>query len=472
MTPQKIGLTALTALVLSSMIGSGIFSLPQNMAEVAGAEALIIGWMITGVGIIALGLSFWYLARLRPTLDGGIYAYARDGFGELVGFFSAWGYWLCATIGVTGYLVVAFEALGGFTDTPGQVFFGKGNTPAAFVGESAIVWAVYWLAARGVKEAAGVNLVATLVKVFPLLLFIGLALWFFRGEAFAADWHGAGLQATTLTQVKDTMLITLWVFTGVEGAAVLSAHARKRSDVGLATVLGILIALALYVAITVLALGVLPRAEIAALANPSLAGVLQAMMGSAGGIIISACLIVSVLASYLSWTLYSMEVPFYGAQYGAFPRTLAAQNENGVPHHSLRFSCITVQVCLLLVLLTGESYNALLKISTSMILVPYLLIGAYLLKIALRERLAPHIVAVGTVATLYALWILYAAGVGYLLLSVLLYVPGVALFLYAQTRFHGRFPRLQGGEIALLALLLLLLVPALQQVLADLRGAG
>ena len=135
MTPQKIGLTALTALVLSSMIGSGIFSLPQNMAEVAGAEALIIGWTITGVGIIALGLSFWYLARLRPTLDGGIYAYARDGFGELVGFFSAWGYWLCATIGVTGYLVVAFEALGGFTDTPEQVFFGKGNTPAAFVGD-------------------------------------------------------------------------------------------------------------------------------------------------------------------------------------------------------------------------------------------------------------------------------------------------------------------------------------------------
>ena len=179
------------------------------------------------------------------------------------------------------------------------------------------------------------------------------------------------MQATTLTQVKDTMLITLWVFTGVEGAAVLSAHARKRSDVGLATVLGILIALALYVAITVLALGVLPRAEIAAMANPSMAGVLQAMMGSAGGIIISVCLIVSVLASYLSWTLYSMEVPYYGAQHGAFPRTLTALNANGVPHHSLRFSCITVQVCLLLVLLTGESYNALLKISTSMILVPY-----------------------------------------------------------------------------------------------------
>ena len=99
---------------------------------------------------------------------------------------------------------------------------------------------------------------------------------------------------------------------------------------------------------------------------------------------------------------------------------------------------------------------------------PYLLIGAYLLKIALRERLAPHIVAVGAVATLYAVWILYAAGMSYLLLSVLLYVPGVALFLYAQTRFHGRFPHLKAGEIALLVLLLLLLVPAVGQLLAAL----
>ena len=470
MTAEKIGLTALTALVLSSMIGSGIFSLPQNMAEVAGAQALIIGWSITGVGIIALGLSFWYLAHLRPTLDGGIYAYTRDGFGELTGFFSAWGYWLCATIGVTGYLVVAFEALGSFTDRPEHILFGQGNTIPAFIGASLIVWGVYWLASRGVKAAAGVNLIATLVKIFPLILFIALACWYFNGGTFRADWHGTSLNTPIGEQVKNTMLITLWVFTGVEGAAVLSAHARKRSDIGIATVLGILIALALYVAISVLTLGILPRAEIAALGNPSMAGVLEAMMGSVGGVIISACLIVSVLASYLSWTLYSMEVPYYGAQYGAFPKTLAAQNKNGVPHHSLLFSCLTVQTCLLLVLLTGESYNALLKISTSMILVPYLLIGAYLLKIALQERLNWRIKATGAAATLYALWILYAAGISYLLLSVLLYTPGVALFLYAQTRHHGRFPRLNKGEIAILLLLLALLYPAVKQIIGELSG--
>ena len=57
-TRSQIGLLSLTALVISSMIGSGIFSLPQNMAAVAGSKALLIGWLITGVGIIFLGLSF------------------------------------------------------------------------------------------------------------------------------------------------------------------------------------------------------------------------------------------------------------------------------------------------------------------------------------------------------------------------------------------------------------------------------
>lgn len=88
---SQIGLAALTALVISSMIGSGIFSLPQNMAAVAGSQALLIGWLITGVGIIFLGISFALLAKLRPELDGGIYTYARDGFGDLMGFFFGMG---------------------------------------------------------------------------------------------------------------------------------------------------------------------------------------------------------------------------------------------------------------------------------------------------------------------------------------------------------------------------------------------
>lgn len=112
---KKLGLSALTALVLSSMLGAGVFSLPQNMAAVASPAALLIGWGITGAGILLLAFAMLILTRIRPELDGGIFTYAREGFGELIGFCSAWGYWLCAVIANVSYLVIVFSALSFFT---------------------------------------------------------------------------------------------------------------------------------------------------------------------------------------------------------------------------------------------------------------------------------------------------------------------------------------------------------------------
>lgn len=171
------------------------------MAQVAGGQALLIVWLITGVGIIFLGLSF-FISRLRPELDGGIYTYAREGFGDLAGFMSAWGYWLCATIGIVGYLVVAFEGVGQFTNSNTFTLFGQGNTIPAFIGSSVIVWLVHILIAKGVKEASTVNLVATFVKVFALVLFIGLAIWYFSPAKFSQDMIGRALGNSTLDQVK------------------------------------------------------------------------------------------------------------------------------------------------------------------------------------------------------------------------------------------------------------------------------
>lgn len=457
MSNKKIGLFSLTALVLSSMIGSGIFSLPQNMAEVAGAKALMIGWMITGVGIIFLGLSFFFLSRLRPELDGGVYTYAKEGFGGLVGFFSAWGYWLCSGIGSVSYLVVAFEGIGTFVDTHDRVIFGTGSTIYAILGASLVVWLVHLLIARGVREAAFVNMLATVVKIFPLILFIILAALYFSPVQFLTDFDGETLSKTNqstdlIEQVKNTMLITLWVFVGVEGASILSGHAKKRSDIGIATVLGILITLVMYVAITVLALGVLPRETISTMSNPSMAPILEVMMGTAGKVIITFCLIVSVLGSYISWTMYCTEVPYRGAQSGAFPRLLSKLNQNDTPINSLWFTNIVIQLCLILVLFTSQSYTKLISLATSMILIPYILIGAYLFKLAVQRKAKWYIQLTGFISTLYGLWIAYAAGVDYLFLSVILYVPGVTVYLYSQYQQKGKFD-LNKKEWILLALL-------------------
>lgn len=214
---KKLGLSALTALVLSSMLGAGVFSLPQNMAAVASPAALLIGWGITGVGILLLAFAMLLLTRIRPDLDGGIFTYAREGFGELIGFCSAWGYWLCAVIANVSYLVIVFSALSFFTDTPELRLFGDGNTWQSIVGASVLLWVVHWLILRGVQTAASINLVATLAKLVPLGLFIVLAFIAFRLDVFTLDFSGIALGVPVWEQVKNTMLITLWVFIGVEG---------------------------------------------------------------------------------------------------------------------------------------------------------------------------------------------------------------------------------------------------------------
>ena len=87
----RLGTPALTALVVGAMLGSGIFSLPQNMAEGAGAGAILIAWVITGVGMLALTRIFQWLSLSRPDIGDGVYGYARTGFGDYIGFNAAWG---------------------------------------------------------------------------------------------------------------------------------------------------------------------------------------------------------------------------------------------------------------------------------------------------------------------------------------------------------------------------------------------
>ncbi|MHB6507700.1 amino acid permease [Klebsiella pneumoniae] len=452
---KKLGLSALTALVLSSMLGAGVFSLPQNMAAVASPSALLIGWAITGVGILFLAFAMLLLTRIRPDLDGGIFTYAREGFGELIGFCSAWGYWLCAVIANVSYLVIVFSAFSFFTDTPELRLFGDGNTWQSIVGASVLLWVVHFLVLRGVQTAAGINLVATLAKLLPLGAFVALAALAFQLDTFRLDFSGLALGVPVWEQVKNTMLITLWVFIGVEGAVVVSARARHKRDVGRATLLAVLSALAVYLLVTLLSLGVVPRSELAEMRNPSMAGLMVRLMGSWGEIVIAAGLIVSVCGAYLSWTIMAAEVPFLAATHKAFPRLFARQNSNNAPSASLWLTNISVQVSLVLIWLTGSDYGTLLTIASEMILVPYLLVGAFLLKIATR----PLHKAVAIGACIYGIWLLYASGPVHLLLSVVLYAPGLLVFLYAR-RTHQHDRSLKRREVALIGLLLVAAVPA------------
>jgi arginine:ornithine antiporter/lysine permease len=431
-----LGLGLLVALVVGSIIGSGIFGLPQNMASGAGAGAILIGWSITGVGMLLLVRVYQMLSLRKPELNNGVYAYARELSGEYVGFNSAWGYWVSAWIGNVGYLVAAFGALGFFFP-----IFGTGNSPAAIFGASLVLWTIHLLVLRGIQGAAVLNAVVTLAKIVPLLLFIGLVAMAFKVDTFRLDFWGDAELGSVLDQVKSTMLVTVWVFIGVEGASVYSARARKREDVGRATVIGFLICLLLLMAVSLLSLGVFNQPTLAGLKNPSMAGVLESAVGTWGAVLIYVGLIVSVGGGFLAWMLLAAESLFTPAGGGVMPKGLAKTNASGVPANALWLTNGMVQLFLILTLFSEASYLALISLSTAMILVPYLFSAAYGLSMALRGegvREARHSsdMPVAAMATVYCIWLLYAAGFKYLLLSALLYVPGVLLYAWAKRQRH------------------------------------
>ncbi len=449
--PRTLSLPALSGVVVGAMVGSGVFSLPQNMAAGAGAGAILIGWAVTAAGMLALALLFLQLARAAPQAIGGVYGYARAGFGDYVGFSSAWGYWLSAVIGNAGYLIIIFASLAYFMPQAG---FGAGNTVAGIAGASLLLWLYHALVLRGVRSAAAINLVVTAAKLVPLALFALLVMLAFKAQSFSTNfWGDPALHpamGSVFNQVKATMLVTVWAFIGIEGAAVFSGRARRAADVGRATVIGFALTLALYMAITLLSLGVVPQAELAKMTNPSTAAVLERAVGTWGAVLMNLGLLLSVGGAMLSWTLLAAEVPFSAGQEQVFPPGFERQNAQGTPTVALWCSNAIVQLMLLLSLLAGDAYLALIKLATSTILVPYLLCALFALKLA-SQRGGAALAATGAVASVYSLWLLYAAGPVYLLLTALIYTPGLVLHAWAQ-RAQGR-PLLRGFEWLLAGLL-------------------
>jgi arginine:ornithine antiporter / lysine permease len=458
---RDLPLPLLTAIVIGSMIGSGIFALPQNTAAGAGAGAILIGWLVSGLGMLCLAFVYQTLAWRQPKLDNGVYAYARASAGEYVGFNAAWGYWVSAWIGNVGYLVILFGALGTFFPA-----FGEGNTPLAIGAASVLLWVMHFLILRGVHGAAVLNAITTVAKVLPLLLFLVFVLLAFQTPVFTADFWGQPELGSVMDQVKSTMLVTVWAFIGIEGASVVSGRAKSRADVGRATLLGFVVVLALLMGVSLLSLGILSQPELAAVKNPSMAGVLERAAGPWGGPLITIGMLVSVGGALLAWTLLAAETLFRPARDAVLPKWLARENAQGVPASALWITNGLVQLFLLITLLSNATYLALITLATSMILVPYLLSAVHALASASawkgyeagESAIRSRDMALGGVALAYCVWLLYAAGVKYLLLAALLYAPGALLFAWAR-REQGR-PVFKGLEWALFIAFVVLAVAA------------
>lgn len=451
----KLGVFGLAGIVVSSMIGGGIFSLPQNMAQSASVGGVLLAWLITGLGIWFIANTFRLLADLKPDLTSGIYMYARNGFGPYMGFNIGWSYWLCQIFGNVGYAVITMDALNYFF--PG-VFTG-GNNLASIIGGSVLIWGFNWLVLRGVQQATQINLIATIAKIVPLILFCIIMLFVFHLDRFDFDFWGNLSQfklGSVGDQVKNSMLVTLWAFIGIEGAVVLSGRAASQKDVGRATVMGFLGCLIIYVLLSVLPYGFMTQAQLAGIANPSTAGVLEHVVGPWGAWLMNIGLIVAILSSWLSWTMITAQMPQSMAENGTFPKIFSRENSKGSPSISLWVTSLLMQLAMLLVYFSNNAWNTMLSITGVMVLPAYLMSCLYLWKITDEENITQtsrwSAKITGILGSVYAIWLIYAAGLKYMLMAVVFIALGLPIYL--TVKGHNRQ---MGWSEKVLAILIVML---------------
>lgn len=447
-TTSKLSLPALTGMVVGSMVGAGVFQLPARFAGETGVYGALIAWTIAGLGMLTLALVFQTLAVRKPNLDNGVYVYAREGFGLYPGFLSAVGFWASTCAGNAFYWVLIMSTLSQlFPDL--APLLGEGDTWLAFLVSAAAVWGFYLLIRRGVREAAGINFIVTVAKLVPLALFLVLVIFFMDWDVFVGNLSGGydvpGGDSLFL-QVQGTMLITVFVFLGIEGASVYSRYAKKREDVGKATVLGFLSVLALFASISILSYGILPKAEIAALPQPSVGGVLEAAVGPWGGAFIRVGLIVSVLGAYLAWQLLAADVVYAAARDNDLPRHFAKLNRREVPEHAVLWTSVFVTVILFAVQFVGNALDFTLDLTAALALAPYALASAYAFKIALQrdgygevepQRRTRELV-IAAISTAYTLFLMWAAGYVFLFLACILLAPATLLYIVARRQQQAR----------------------------------
>lgn len=455
---DKLSVPALTALVVGSMVGAGVFTLPQRFAAETGVIGAVIAWAIAGAGMLTLAFVFQSLAVRKPLLDNGVYVYASTGFGKYPGFLSAIGYWASSCAGNAFYWVLITSTL-----SPLIPAFGDGNTVSAILVSSVFVWGFYLLILRGVKEAAGLNAIITAAKIIPLLLFVVVTIFAFKPDVFIANLSGgASAGGTSLfEQVKGTMLVTVFVFLGIEGASVYSRYARKRKDVGRATVLGFVSVLALFATVSIISYGILPQDELATLRQPSVGSVLEAVVGPWGAWFISAGLIIAVLGAYLAWSLMAAEVLFAAAKDRDLPQFLAKTTKKDVPGNALLLSTLFIQLLLILVYFASGALDFMLDLTAALSLIPFVLVAGYALKIAIErdgyagvpQRTRTRELVVASIAVAYTLFLVFAAGTQFLLLSCILLAPATLLYAIARREQSGKLFTTPGWVVFIVVLI-------------------
>lgn len=427
---RGLGLMACTALVVGNMIGSGIFLLPASLAPYGPIS--LGGWLLTSCGALVLAILFGRLSQLVHK-TGGPYAYTEAGYGEFAGFLIAWGYWITLW---TGNAAVAV-ALAGYV---GYLFPPIGDSSAySLLTALVAIWLLTLINVRGVKEAGAVQVLTTVLKLVPLLLIGVLGWWWVEPAHFAVLNHS---DQSDLAAISAAAAVTLWAFLGLESATVPAGEVvEPAKTIPRATLFGVLLAASVYMAVSAVAMGVLPADQLAASSAP-LADVARSMWGELGGVLVAVGAVIATFGTLNGFTLLTGQVPYGAALDRVFPRSLGRLSRFGTPANALVFSNLLASILVVMNFAHGlvGAFNAIILLAVMASLVPYAFCALAELMIRLKGKEGLQggallkVSLLGGLGFLYSGWAIYGAGAETVYLGTLLLLAGIPVHVWIKWR--------------------------------------
>ena len=415
-----------TMLVAGNMIGTGVFLLPVNLAQVGGIA--IFGWLIATAGAAALGLVFAKLGQLDPQ-QGGPYAYARDFLGPYAGFQTNYVYWFGNWI---GNIAIAVAAVGYLSELVPAI-----NGPlASVIATAVVIWVLTFTNILGPRVIGALEAWTMSLALIPIM---GIALlgWFwFSTETFQSGWNVSG--GSDMHAISRAASMALWAYMGIESAAVSAGVIENpKRNVPLATLIGLGLAAIVYVLSSTVIMGILPNEQLQTSHAP-FAEAARLAFGATGAIVISVCAVLKSIGSLGGWMLLVGQSAKAAADDGMFPPVFSTLNRNGVPGRGLVIVAILMSVMLFATMsptLAGQ-FNRLVDLAVILIIVPYIYSAVAVVKVVFDRKLPARTFQtykwIAIAAVVYCLWAVLGGDpdtVVYAFVALLISVPLYPFFI-------------------------------------------
>ena len=351
-----------TAIVVGTVIGSGIFLVPAEMMQAVGSAATVyLAWIVGGVLSFAGALTYAELGAVRPSA-GGEYVYVRDGWGPLAGFLYAWTYFLIAKPGSMATIATGFvrilSSLGPLHALGGLRPDGWHPSIAGQIVAIAAVAFISFINYIGVKRAGEFQLFFTLLKVVTIVAVIVLGFLYAQGTFanFYTSYSGA---RGGFTGFMIALVAALWAYDGWNLVTTVSAEIRNpQRNLPIALIFGVATVAVLYIAVNAAVQYVMPSSAIAGSSSPALDAL--RWIGAGGIAVILVGMGLAMLATLNGSTMTGARVPFAAARDGYFPKSLAKV------HPAFRTPSVSIIVQGLLavaVLVRGATFQQLFSLT-------------------------------------------------------------------------------------------------------------